>query len=495
MMGIHQSQSELFNYSVNLDQRVRTDHPLRRVAQAVDFSFVRDEVAHCYGENGNESVDPIILLKMMFLLFFDNVPSERELMAVIRERLDYLWFLGYGLDDDIPNHSVLSKARKRWGKEVFERLFVRSVEQCVAAGLVGGDKLHVDASLVAANASKDSVIKGSPELIAAYKAAYAVAESKLDEPPRSHPSYEAVNDRMVSTTDPDAGLMRKGCGSSRPTYHHHRAVDDAQGVITAVVTTSGAVPENQKLMELVDQHEQNTGQPVQTAVGDHKYGTADNFVACHEQGIVTHLGDAKAKQATASAGLLTEKDFAYDAASDTYTCPTGQELKRRRYVKKQRAWEYGTARGVCGGCPLRTRCTRSAVGRVVSRHERLELLEECRRAAHSAAARADRRRRQYLLEGSFADAANNHGFKRARWRRLWRQQIQDHLIATIQNVRILLARTVRRPAMSAALALVDAFGTLVRQRGSFWPRVEGGAWCREPIPFSHLGPANFPARN
>ena len=64
-----------------------------------------------------------------------------------------------------------------------------------------------------------------------------------------HPSYEAINDRMVSTTDPDAGLMRKGCGSSRPTYHHHRAVDDAQGVITAGVTTSGAVPENQKLMD------------------------------------------------------------------------------------------------------------------------------------------------------------------------------------------------------------------------------------------------------
>jgi len=45
---------------------------------------------------------------MMFLLFFDNVSSERELMNIIPERLDYLWFLGYGLDDEIPNHSVLS---------------------------------------------------------------------------------------------------------------------------------------------------------------------------------------------------------------------------------------------------------------------------------------------------------------------------------------------------------------------------------------------------
>ena len=52
------------------------------------------------------------------------------------------------------------------------------------------------------------------------------------------------------------------------------------------------------------------------------------------------------------------------------------------------------------------------------------------------------------MEGSFADAANNHGFKRARWRRLWRQQIQDYLIALIQNVRILLRYSRLKPAVS-----------------------------------------------
>src|ERR1700728_590825 len=111
-MGIHQPQSELFSYQVDLEKRVRLDHPLRRVAQAVDFIFVRAEVGALYGDNGNESVDPAILMKMMFLLFYDNVASERELMNVIPERLDYLWFPGYGLDDVVPNHSVLSKARR-----------------------------------------------------------------------------------------------------------------------------------------------------------------------------------------------------------------------------------------------------------------------------------------------------------------------------------------------------------------------------------------------
>jgi transposase len=192
MMGQHKSDPQLFNYAVNLEKRVRAAHPLRRVKATIDFGFVREEVAHCYGKNGNESVAPEVILKMMFLLFFDDIKSERELMEVIGERLDYLWFLDYGLDQKIPDHSVLSKARTRWGKEVFESLFVRTVAQCVEAGLVDGSKLHVDASLVDADAAKESVIKGTPELITALKRAYRATESKLEE--SSTPgTYHALN--------------------------------------------------------------------------------------------------------------------------------------------------------------------------------------------------------------------------------------------------------------------------------------------------------------
>ena len=155
MMGEQKSEPQLFNYAVNLEKRVRANHPLRRVKAVIDFGFVREEVARYYGRNGNESVPPEVILKMMFLLFFDDITSERELMDIIGERLDYLWFLDYGLEEKIPDHSVLSKARARWGKEVFESLFVRTVAQCVEAGLVDGSKLHVDASLVDADAAKE----------------------------------------------------------------------------------------------------------------------------------------------------------------------------------------------------------------------------------------------------------------------------------------------------------------------------------------------------
>src|SRR4051812_25735828 len=118
MMGLQNAQKDLFGYHIDLDRRVRPDNPLRKIAAAIDFSFARLEVRQTYGQNGNVSVDPVVILKMMFLLFLDNVASERELMQIIPERLDYLWFLGYGINDSIPNHSVLSKARARWGARV-----------------------------------------------------------------------------------------------------------------------------------------------------------------------------------------------------------------------------------------------------------------------------------------------------------------------------------------------------------------------------------------
>jgi transposase len=83
MMGEQKSEPQLFNYAVNLDKRVRANHPLRRVKELIDFGFAREEVAHCYGSKGNVSVDPEVILKMMFLLFFDDVASERELMKII----------------------------------------------------------------------------------------------------------------------------------------------------------------------------------------------------------------------------------------------------------------------------------------------------------------------------------------------------------------------------------------------------------------------------
>src|SRR5689334_18480166 len=182
MMGIEPShkQPSLFSYHINLEPRIPADHLLRQVLAVLDLSFVLPTVRHLYGRSGNVSLDPRLILKLMLLLFLYNIGSERELMEQIGVRLDFLWFLGFDLDSEIPDHSVLSKARARWGEEVFEQLFVRMVKQCVEAGLVNGSLLHVDSTIVKASASKDSVVTSSPELVSALRQAYQQQQSKLE---------------------------------------------------------------------------------------------------------------------------------------------------------------------------------------------------------------------------------------------------------------------------------------------------------------------------
>ena len=248
MMGHWQKQTELWMEPVHLGRRIPKDHLLRKISKALDRSFVRAEVAGFYGSNGNVSVDPVIIVKLMLLLFLDDVRSERELMRIVPLRLDYLWFLGYGLEDEVANHSVLSKARKRWGAEVFERLFAPSVEQCVEAGLVDGNKLHDDASLIAANASRNSVIE------VVVRREIKKLDEQEEEQQKDSGNAGPVNRKLRSTTDGDSTVVRRQNGKPTPSYKNHRALDDKAGVITAVKTTTGAVDEASELFELIERH-------------------------------------------------------------------------------------------------------------------------------------------------------------------------------------------------------------------------------------------------
>jgi transposase len=165
MMGKQPPRApKLFYYGLSLEDRIPADHLLRKIRTQVDFDFTYALVRQHYGVKGNVSVPPPVLLKLMLLLFLYDVPSERELLRPLPYRLDWLWFLGYDLDSQVPDHSVLSKARTRWGTEVFETVFARGVCQCAQAGLVNGRKIHLDGSLVDANASNNSVCKG-PEAL------------------------------------------------------------------------------------------------------------------------------------------------------------------------------------------------------------------------------------------------------------------------------------------------------------------------------------------
>jgi transposase len=119
MMGRKAPESKLF-YEFSLDSRVPEGHLLRRIEAVVDLGFVRHLTEPFHSHTGQPSVDPVVLFKMALLGYLYGLPSERRLAEEVELNLAYRWFLGYDLDEATPNHSVLSKARRRFGPGVYE---------------------------------------------------------------------------------------------------------------------------------------------------------------------------------------------------------------------------------------------------------------------------------------------------------------------------------------------------------------------------------------
>ena len=432
-------QPKIFYHHVNLEQRVPRTHLLRRIQEQIDFNFIYAEVRDAYGSNGNVSIPPPVILKMMLLLVLYNVRSERELMETIPLRLDWLWFLGYDIDSEVADHSVLSKARGRWGVEAFRGFFERIVWQCVEAGLVDGSKIFVDSSLVDADASNNSVID-TRSLTVQLQESYKKLEARLEEKSESTDSsrrYVKKNSRYISTTDPDASIVNRG--KPKLTYQVHRAVDGRSEVITATETTPGDVNEAHEMIALLESHHLNTGMQAETVVGDSKYGTVENFLACHDQGVEAHMPDLKESTAKRieKLNIFPEERFEYDGESDTYRCPAGNRLKPRSLHKSRQSRDYAASMKICAACHLREQCTKNKSGRTIKRHLRQEELDRMREASRSAKAKRDIKMRQHLMERSYA-RGTRYGFDRARWRGLWRVQIQEYLISAVQNIEVLL---------------------------------------------------------
>ncbi len=147
---------------LSLEELVPKDNFYRRLEQTIDLSFVRDLVKDCYASSGRPSVDPVVFFRLQLVMFFEDIRSERQLMRVAADRLSVRWFLGYDLDEPLPDHSSLTRIRERYGLEVFRRFFERIVEMCMDAGLVWGKELFFDSTKVQANAAVDSLLRGGP---------------------------------------------------------------------------------------------------------------------------------------------------------------------------------------------------------------------------------------------------------------------------------------------------------------------------------------------
>ena len=134
---------------------------LKRLDRYVDFSFVRGRLKDAYSRIGRPSIDPEILLRMLLVGYLYGITSERRLVEEIRMHLAYRWFTGMGLDEEVPDHSTFSKNRHGRFRDsgIFLEVFEEVVRRCMEVGLVEGQRLTVDGTIIRADASSQSEVE------------------------------------------------------------------------------------------------------------------------------------------------------------------------------------------------------------------------------------------------------------------------------------------------------------------------------------------------
>jgi transposase len=496
MMGTKIRSFAPLPHDLSLEDLVPEEHLYRRLEATLDLSFVRELVAPLYAKGGRPSVDPVVFFKLQLVMFFEDLRSERLLMRVVSDRLSVRWYLGYDLQEPLPDHSSLTRIRDRLGLEVFRRFFEKIVQECFDAGLVWGEELFFDATKVEANASIDStrsrsLVEGRlvehlagvfPEdALPAWKnedhsgVLAGVVEPEDDERQalartnaRQHRwiekngrqereslrwGYARMADLRVSTTDPDASPMhQKKKGASRLGYQTHYVVDGGKArVILDVLVIPAEVTENLPMPEMLFRSIFRWRLRPRSVTGDATYGTRENIAAIEKAGIRAYTALADQERRTA---LFTIEDFIYDAQKDSYTCPAGETLHRRGHDHRGSYVRYAAKASACNACHLKGKCTKSPKGRWVSRSLEEEYLERVRAYRRTEPYEKALRKRSVWVEPLFGEAKEWHGLRRFMLRRLEKVNTEALLKAAGQNVKRLLAfgsRGPRRMAQVAAL--------------------------------------------
>jgi DDE family transposase len=196
------------------------------------------------------------------------------------------------------------------------------------SGLVDGRKLFCDSSLVEADASCNSVVD-SRGIKSYLNPAYRELEARLEEREENEnkdddsqgrsPRRYFVNARYVSTTDPEASVVRKGQGKADLRYQTHRGIDGAYGVITATVVGRGDENEAHRLGDLLQDYAIHTPRSAEVVVADSKYGTTANFLDCYDRGVLAHIPVLKQTQDQRARRrkIFPESLFLYDPQTDT----------------------------------------------------------------------------------------------------------------------------------------------------------------------------------
>jgi len=423
---------------------VPQDHLVRKLENAIDWSFIYDlvEGTYCQG-NGRPSLDPVTLIKLPILQYMFGIRSMRQTVREVEVNNAYRWFLGLELQDPVPHFSTFGKnyTRRFRDTDLFEQIFQRILSECFAAGLVEPKVVFVDSTHVKARANnhkyhdeaaKEETLWYSKELAeeieqdrAAHgkkplKNADATENGGADssEPPKSgsggKPNPNTSRKKQarrkkekhvkVSNSDPESGWFRKGEHKSVFAYSVQTACEE-NGVVLGYSVHPGNENDGKTFPAIMEKLE---AFPVELVVADSAYKTPAIARYLSKKGI--HLLSAYKRPQTRDS-FFPKHEYVYDEHYDCYICPNNKVLPYHT-TNREGYREYMSNPKVCASCPHLAQCTESkAHTKIITRHIWAEYVEAVEENRYTYGIREYYPLRKETIERDFGLAKELHGFR------------------------------------------------------------------------------------
>ena len=206
---------------------------------------------------GRPSLAPGVYFRLLLLGYLLGLDSERGIALTVSDSLSLRTFLGYELCEAPPEHSTISRTRRRLSLEVHEKVFGWVLEQLQATGLAQGGTVAVDATLLFANAAlrtlrrKDSK-EGYREFVEGLAAASGVATPSLAELAafdRQRKGKTLSNKEWELPSDPDARVAKMKNGTTHLAHKAEHAVDLESGALVGVTLQAADQGDTATLVE------------------------------------------------------------------------------------------------------------------------------------------------------------------------------------------------------------------------------------------------------
>ena len=445
--------------TIDMEKLVEADHPVRAIWEMlgqVDLDPFMRRVRALEGRPGQATVDPRLLASLWIYAYSEGISSARELSRMCEYEPGCQWLTGMGT----VNHHTLSDFRVEQ-KKALDGVFAQVLGLLSAEGLVELKQVTLDGTKVKANAGKDTfrreervklhlelarkqieqmgdprseatsqrTAKAKERVLKEKKQRLELALEELKRFQEAKPDKEKAEAR-VSTTDPEARVMKTSDGGFQPSYNVQVTTDVAHGIVLDLQAVQGGSDRDQ-LMPAVDRLEEKLGVPGQI-IADAGYTSHNNIESTAKRNIdlIAPVPEAAAKpQRYEEKGIgpaFHNEAFQYDSAANHYVCPAGKTLKlsaKERFAGRIKM-RYQARPSDCRACPYRDQCCPNDRSRRINRSQDTETVQAFIAKMQTEEAKQIYRKRPQVAEFVNAWIKDKLGLRQFRLRGLAKVQVE-----------------------------------------------------------------------